>query len=163
MADFYQTGVISTLHRLKSIDQSRIEQELQRFAADYRIALVLPALYSELQGPAMGPIVDTLCTIPYLNEVIITTDRASPEQFEHAKKYFSRLPQDHLLIWNNGPRIQKLKDLIQSNGLPLGQGGKGLSCWFAYGLILARRGSQVIALHDCDILTYSRELLARLC
>lgn len=33
----------------------------------------------------------------------------------------------------------------------------------AYGLILARGTSHVIVLHDCDIVTYDRELLARLC
>jgi len=163
MADFYQTGVVSTLHRLNEFDQTRIENELIQFAVDYKIALVLPALYLELKGPALGPIVDTVATIPYLNEIIVTIDRATPAQFEHAKQYFSRLPQDHLLVWINGPRLERLKELIESNGLSLGRGGKGLACWFAYGLILARRKSQVIALHDCDVLTYSRELLGRLC
>jgi glucosyl-3-phosphoglycerate synthase len=67
------------------------------------------------------------------------------------------------VLWINGPGFGCLKSLIEGNGLPLGPGGKGLSCWFAYGFILARGESQVIALHDCDILTYSRELLARLC
>lgn len=33
----------------------------------------------------------------------------------------------------------------------------------AYGYVLARGQSEVIALHDCAIVTYSRELLARLC
>jgi glucosyl-3-phosphoglycerate synthase len=33
----------------------------------------------------------------------------------------------------------------------------------AYGYLLARGECEVIALHDCDILNYSRELLARLC
>ena len=163
MADFYQTGVVSTLHRLRTFDQTRIENELRNFAADYRIALVLPTLYSELQGPALGPILDVLATVPYLNEIVITIDRADAQQFEHAKRYFARLPQEHRLIWNNGPRIQALKTMIEENGLKLGSGGKGLSCWFAYGYILARRRSQVIALHDCDILTYSREMLGRLC
>jgi glucosyl-3-phosphoglycerate synthase len=32
----------------------------------------------------------------------------------------------------------------------------------AYGYVLASRKAEVIALHDCDIVTYSRELLARL-
>lgn len=163
MADFYQTGVVSTLHRLRAFDQTRVENELRNFAADYRIALVLPALYSELQGPALGPILDVLATVPYLNEIVITIDRADAQQFEHAKRYFARLPQEHRLIWNNGPRIQALKTMIEENGLKLGSSGKGLSCWLAYGYILARRRSQVIALHDCDILTYSREMLGRLC
>ena len=163
MADFYQTGLISTLHRLKDFDANRIEDDLVRFGDTNKIALVLPALYSELERPALASILDVLVTVPYIHEIVIALDRASPEQFEHAKRYFSRLPQPHHVLWINGPRLQSLSRLIESNGLPLGSGGKGLSCWLAYGFILARRESQVIVLHDCDILTYSRELLARLC
>ena len=33
----------------------------------------------------------------------------------------------------------------------------------AYGYVLGSRKAEVIALHDCDIVTYTRELLARLC
>lgn len=163
MADFYQTGVISTLHRLLPFDQNRIESDLKRFSQRNKIALVLPVLYSELEGPAIGSIVETLRTVPYLNEIVIALDRATAVQLEHAKRYFSDLPQEHNVLWMNGPRFDQLKRRIESNGLPLGTGGKGLSCWFAYGFVLARGESQVIALHDCDILTYSRELLARLC
>jgi glucosyl-3-phosphoglycerate synthase len=163
VADFYQTGLISTLHRLKDFDANRIEDDLVRFGDTNKIALVLPALYSELERPALASILDVLVTVPYIHEIAIALDRATPEQFEHAKRYFSRLPQPHHVLWINGPRLQSLSRLIESNGLPLGSGGKGLSCWLAYGFILARRESQVIVLHDCDILTYSRELLARLC
>ncbi|MCK7503292.1 MAG: hypothetical protein MZV70_03725 [Desulfobacterales bacterium] len=45
----------------------------------------------------------------------------------------------------------------------MGEDGKGRSAWTAYGYILALENSHVIALHDCDIVTYDRELLARLC
>ncbi|MCK5750068.1 MAG: glycosyl transferase, partial [Oricola sp.] len=40
--------------------------------------------------------------------------------------------------------------------------GKGRNVWFCIGYTLARRDSDVVALHDCDIVTYSREMLARL-
>ena len=42
MADFYQTGVITTFHRLKTADLDRMEQELVEFRRHRRIALVLP-------------------------------------------------------------------------------------------------------------------------
>jgi glucosyl-3-phosphoglycerate synthase len=41
--------------------------------------------------------------------------------------------------------------------------GKGQSCWIAFGYVLARQQSKIIALHDCDILSYHRAYLARLC
>jgi glucosyl-3-phosphoglycerate synthase len=163
MPDFYQNGGIATLHRLKDFDETGIEEELIRYTETNRIALVLPALYTELEGPALRPIIDTLGTISYISEIVVALDRATPEQFEYAKRYFGQLPQDHRVVWINGPRLNKLKAMIESNGLALGPSGKGLSCWLAYGYVLAKNRSQVIALHDCDILTYSRELLARLC
>ena len=53
MADFHQTGVISTLHRLGKTDLRRLEADLLEFSDDRPVALVLPCLYSELHGPAL--------------------------------------------------------------------------------------------------------------
>jgi glucosyl-3-phosphoglycerate synthase len=47
--------------------------------------------------------------------------------------------------------------------MPAGPRGKGRSVWLGMGYILSDEKSYAIALHDCDILNYSRELLARLC
>jgi glucosyl-3-phosphoglycerate synthase len=85
------------------------------------------------------------------------------QQFRTARKFFDQLPQKPMLIWNSGPRVQALYQELESGGMRIGGDGKGRSCWMAYGYILARGESQIIALHDCDILSYSRELLARLC
>ena len=57
----------------------------------------------------------------------------------------------------------KIVNLYGTNGLDVGEPGKGRAAWIAYGYVLAREKSEVIALHDCDVLTYNRELLARLC
>jgi len=72
-------------------------------------------------------------------------------------------PQRTRVIWNTGPAIGRLYKLLEENGLFVGDDGKGRSCWTAYGYILSREESKVIALHDCDIVNYSRELLGRLC
>ena len=56
------------------------------------MALVLPCLFSELEGPALGQILDELSEVKYLDQIIIGLDRASEAQFEYAKKYFARLP-----------------------------------------------------------------------
>ena len=50
----------------------------------------------------------------------------------------------------------------QRLGLLIGPDGKGRSCWLAFGYLLACGRCQVIALHDCDVVTYRREMLARL-
>ena len=53
--------------------------------------------------------------------------------------------------------------MLEKNDISPGADGKGRSTWMANGYILARGECKIIALHDCDILTYSRELLHRLC
>src|SRR4030066_72512 len=94
MADFYQTGVVATLHRLGRVNLEKIEAEL---------------------------------------------------------------------TWNAGPRINTIYKAIEEAELPTGEQGKGRSVWMAYGYILSQHKFHGIALHDCDILTYSRDMLARLC
>ena len=44
-----------------------------------------------------------------------------------------------------------------------GTSGKGRNIWTCFGYVLASDSVKMVAMHDCDILTYNRELLARLC
>jgi glucosyl-3-phosphoglycerate synthase len=163
MADFHQTGVIATFHKLGNAKLEKIEAELSWYSQERPIALVLPSLYSELEGEALEGIIRELKKIQYLKEVIVTLGPCSKEEFDRAKKFFSVLPQTTKIIWNNGDRVSEVYKTIESAGLQLGDTGKGQSAWMAYGYIIAVKNISVIALHDCDILTYNRELLARLC
>ena len=163
MADIYQTGVVATLHRLGPGNLEKMEGELERFGRRHRISLVLPCLFSEFSGPAMGNILEELRKVRYLDQIVVTLGRTAAEELAQAKQFFAGLPQTVKFVWNDGPRIQALYQLLQGNGLPVGEDGKGRSCWMAYGYVLSDRPSEIIALHDCDITTYSRELLARLC
>lgn len=163
MSDFSQNGVVAVLHRLGQPNLEQLEAELQRHATANPIALVLPCLYAELERPALAGIVEVLKGGRYLNEIVIALGRASALEFRLAKDYFKVLPQDVRLIWIDGPRIQEILKALVDQGIDIGLPGKGQSCWIAFGYVLARRRSNVIALHDCDILSYNREYLARLC
>ncbi len=163
MADFYQTGAVATFHRLGKLNLEKIEAELTWYSQERPIALVLPSLYSELEGKALKEIIREIKEVKYIKEIVITLGPASEEEFKHAKEYFSVLPHKLKIIWNTGPRISEIYKSIESSELPIGEPGKGKSAWMAYGYILSQQQFNVIALHDCDILTYSRDLLARLC
>ena len=163
MSDFYQNGVVTVLHRLGRSNTAQLEEELERYAKTTPIALVLPSLYAELERPALKGIVETLSEVRYINEIVISLDQASALEFRLAKQFFSQLPQRVRIIWNDGSRIQALLNTLVSNELDIGLQGKGRGCWTAYGYVLARGQSQVIALHDCDIVSYDRQYLARLC
>jgi glucosyl-3-phosphoglycerate synthase len=66
------------------------------------------------------------------------------------------------LVWVNGPRVQEVFGRIGEKDIMTGVQGKGQSVWMALGYVLARGDSDVIALHDLDIVTYDRLLLGRL-
>jgi len=162
MGNFYQNGVITTLHNLTRRPLKELEDELVRFAKRRPMSLVLPSLFSELEGPALGPILDELTKVPYLGEIVIGLDRADKEQFKYACEYFGRLPQHHRILWNDGPRLRAIDQMLADKGLAPTEMGKGRNVWYCYGYILASGRAKAIALHDCDIVTYTRELLARL-
>jgi glucosyl-3-phosphoglycerate synthase len=163
MADFYQTGTVTTLHRLKSNGLDRLEAELERFSTSNPIGLVLPALYSEFETPAMTRIKEHLSKVNYLSHIVLVLARADAHQYEKAIRFFDRFPNQVTFIWIDGERVQSLLRLLAENGVPAGEDGKGRSCWLAFGYLLATQDCSVIALHDCDILSYDRDLLARLC
>ena len=162
MGDFYQNGIITTLHNLADRPLEELERELQEFSSRRPMALILPSLYSELEGEALPNIVDELVKVPYLSEIVIGLDRADEGQYRQALAFFERLPQHHRVLWNDGPRLQALDAELQKQDLAPKELGKGRNVWYCMGYTLATNRSESVALHDCDILTYDRSLLARL-
>ena len=162
MSDFYQNGNITTLHNLTSRPVEDIEAELTEFSRTRPMSLVLPCLFSELEGPALGNIVEELSRVPYLSEIVIGLDRATEDEYRYALEYFSKLPQNFVVLWNDGPRLREIHARLEARQLHPREPGKGRNVWFCLGYVLASGKAQSVALHDCDILTYTRELLARL-
>ena len=162
MADFYQNGIITTLHNLHQRSLEDLESELQKFSKKRPMALVLPSLYSELEGEALPNIVKELEKVDYLNQVVIGLDRATEDQYIAALKFFKPLGKKAKVLWNDGPRLQKLDQKLHAKNLAPKELGKGRNVWYCFGYVLASDDSQAVALHDCDIMTYDRSLLARL-
>jgi glucosyl-3-phosphoglycerate synthase len=163
VSDFHQNGMVTVLHRLGEPNLDRIEKELEQYSAVNPIALVLPALYSELERPALKGICEHLQHVRYLKEIVVALGKASALEFRRAKEYFRALPQTVRLVWVDGARIQTILETLKRQAIDIGLPGKGQSCWLAFGYVLACRRSNVLALHDCDIVSYHREYLARLC
>ncbi|MBJ20759.1 MAG: glycosyl transferase [bacterium] len=167
MADFHQTGVITSLHRLGEPDLGRLENELVLHTEERPVALVLPSLHSEIHGPALKRIVEELSRVPYLTQCVLSlSGEADFDQFQEMRALFdsvrARDGGPTTVIWNQGPRIQALFRRLRDEGLDPGAEGKGRANWIAYGYVLATHRARVVATHDCDILDYSRALLARL-
>jgi glucosyl-3-phosphoglycerate synthase len=162
MGDFHQNGIITTLHNLSRRPLEELESELVDFSKKRPLGLILPSLYSELEGQAMPLIISELEKVPYLNQIVIGLDRADEQQYRDALKFFSKLPQEHRVLWNDGPRLKALDKKLQDLDLAPKEMGKGRNVWYCMGYILASNKAESVALHDCDIVTYNRELLARL-
>ncbi|WP_292285283.1 glycosyl transferase [Marivita sp.] len=162
MADFHQNGNITTLHNLRTRTVSEMERELEIFARTRKISLILPCLYSELEGPALPKILSELSKVTYLHRIIIGLDAADEAQFRKARSFFKGLQQNHIVIWNDSPRMLALGARLEDLGLAPQEPGKGKNVWSSLGYLMGCADSAVMALHDCDILTYDKEMLARL-
>lgn len=162
MTDFFQNGSITTLHNLCDRPLEAMERELLEFSRQRPMSLLLPSLYSELEGEALPKILDQLSRVPYLSEIVIGLDRADEAQYRDALAQFNCLPQHVRVLWNDGPRLRELDAKLQERGLAPLEPGKGRNVWYCLGYILASGRGEAVALHDCDIVTYDRKLLARL-
>ena len=68
MADFFQNGRVTTFHNLGNRPLDGLEYELHEFRKEKPMGLVLPSLFSELEGPALDHIVKELTHVEYLDE-----------------------------------------------------------------------------------------------
>ena len=68
MSDFHQNGVITTFHNLRTQSIEQQEEEVRAYAKQRPVTLVLPSLYSELQGKALGNIVQILSELAMKKE-----------------------------------------------------------------------------------------------
>lgn len=162
MADYFQNGSITTLQNITRRPVEEIENELRLFAQLRNMVLLLPALYSEFETPSVPRIIEELKNIDYLNKIVLSLDQADETQFRNAQQILAQLPGQVRVVWHDGPRLQELYNELRINDFSLESPGKGRSVWMTMGYILADRDTYAIALHDTDIVNYSRALLARL-
>lgn len=162
MGDFFQNGRVTTLHNMQTRTLAAIETDLDDFSVNHPMGLILPSLYSELQRPALSLILDELQAATYLNQVVIGIDQADKKEFKHALDFFARLPQPHSLLWNDGPNLMAIDKKLREQGLAPTERGKGRNVWYCIGYMLAKKNTEAIAIHDCDIITYRRSMLSRL-
>ncbi|MFZ2632434.1 MAG: glycosyl transferase [Desulfosalsimonadaceae bacterium] len=162
MADFCQNGMITTLQKLGKRPVHELERELKTIAGKRKIVLLLPALIDEFDGPAMPRIIRELKDVDYLAQIVLSLDRATESQFRKVKKAMSIIQTEVRVVWHDGPRMKAFLKEMKDAAFDLDYPGKGRSVWMTLGYILASRDVFAVALHDCDIINYEREMLARL-
>ncbi len=163
MADFHQSNTVSTLHRLGGNRLNTMESELTRFSRHTGMGLILPALITEFERPAMKRICNDLKSANYFSRIVVAIGRATREQVNEASRFFEGFRSPVSILWIEDPKVQDIFKKLDENGMPARVDGKGRTCWLSMGYLLAEGQSDIIALHDCDIVNYSREMPASLC
>ena len=167
MGSFYQNGIVANLHDFSygtssEANYKKLENDLMKFSKNNPMELILPCLFSEISGKALPKIVNEINKTKFLNHIVIGLDRANKNQYKEASDFFENLEIPHSILWNDGPRLMELDKELKDKGLSPKEFGKGRNVWFCIGMTLARGKAESIALHDCDILTYEKSLLAKL-
>ena len=165
MPDFHQPVQLPTLHHLAETRLEEREELVSLMAKKRPVALVVPALASELEREALPRILRAINQAPYVSQVILTMNGMSAEQYTQAKIFFKRRLRKtpFQILWNDGPQLDALhKELAPLTGTPHVH-GKGSNVWMGIAWLLAGGHEGVIVCHDSDILNYDRELIWRLC
>lgn len=162
MSDLHQNGPIVALPRLHARPIEDMEREILLLKNRFPVALVIPMIPSEMDRPALRGILDELCRVPYLESLVISLNKASADDLARAKVYFDPYPGRKVIVWSESRGVQSVMERMDAVGLHVGSPGKGRACWLALGYLLAREQVDYIAFFDADVVTFSREMLARL-
>jgi glucosyl-3-phosphoglycerate synthase len=162
MSDFHQTGPVTALPRLVNRPVEELEAQVLRLTAKFPISLVIPMVPAELDRPALARILDELSGVGYLHSLVVSLNRATPDDYDRTARYFARYPGPKVIVWSESPGITQYFSDLEATGLCIGSPGKGRACWLATGYLLAEEQVDYIAFLDADIVNFKREMLARL-
>ena len=162
MADFHQPRFVPTIHALGMRPLSTDEVAAHARANGQAITLVLPALAAEVDGVAFPRILRSLSGSPLLDRVIVVLGRGTPDQRRRVESLLEGLLLPVTLVRLDDVAVTRLARHLANAGFDARTTGKGFACWVGISVALASPGSDVIALHDCDIVTYRPEMLTRL-
>ena len=164
MPDFHQNGLITTLHDLGAIGGDRLEAMLQEATQDYPLGLVLPVTASDMRAAPFDGIVKQLAGATYIKQIVVVLGVAPDvADYQETKAKLQPLGSKAEVLWTDGNRMQDLYEELIAHGFDLSVPGKGRSVWTAFGYLMADPSLKAYVLHDCDIVTFDRQLLARLC
>jgi glucosyl-3-phosphoglycerate synthase len=150
----YKQELITTIHDF-GCDLELLEEKLIQRSQQAPTAIVIPALYEELERPALARIRDCLQTCSFVKKIVVCVYADTIAKYANAVEFFESLPQSTVVIWENGKRVTRILETLHDRNLDLSNfKGKGLAVWL--GLGIASIEAEAIALHDADIITYDR-------
>jgi len=155
MSDFFQHGLISTLHRLVDGPIAGWIDLLPRIEP---VDLLLPCHYAEIGTPALDRIIDCLRDVSFLSSIVISMNGIPDHSTEEVKRFWSRIKRAHVVLQNDSPSLLEQLHERELAATP----GKGLNIWLALGWLATHRSSGTVLIHDCDIANYEADIVASL-
>src|SRR4029453_4444563 len=148
MTNFPQPRSVTTIHRLSADGSRDVERSLRHWGRSRPVGLVLPALYTEFEHPAMVRIARELADADFLRRIVVVLGRADAAQYRRARAFFDGfdVPVSFLLV--DHPRIDAFLGRLGRAGFATGQPGKGRTCWLGAGYLLAHGDCDIVAYHD---------------
>jgi glucosyl-3-phosphoglycerate synthase len=144
VADFAQAGLISTLQRLNDGHIAALEEELRGIAQTKSIGLILPCHAADLERPALTHILAELARAEFVTAIVLSVNGIEEAEFE--RQFGSRFSgRGGVCVLFNPPG-----------------GGKGQNVLQAV-RFLCKQECDIIATQDCDVASFRRGDLARLC
>ncbi len=150
----YKQELISTIHDF-GCNLQAIEAKLIELTAETNTAILIPALYEEIERPALTTIRAHLQQCQFVQTIVVCVYADTKEQYKRVVEFFQPLPQQTFILWENGKRVTEVLEGLRARDLDLmGYRGKGRAVWL--GLGIATLEAEAIALHDADIVTYDK-------
>jgi len=162
MSDFHQSGPVTALPRLVDRPIAELESKILALSRRFPLALVIPMVPEEMDRPALEGILQELRSVPYLESLVISLNRATRDDFLRAQDYFGPYRGRKVIVWSESEPVQEFLHDMGTAGLYVGEPGKGRACWLALGYLLAEERVEYVAFQDADVVNFRREMLARL-
>ncbi len=126
--------------------------------------MVLPVTANDLRAPAFAATIEQLRSASFINSAVVVLNRAdSIDDYRLATSLIRPIGDRADVLWADGPRVGGIFAELAEAGFDLSEPGKGRAVWTGFGHLLADTEIRAIAVNDCDVVNYHRDMLVRLC
>ncbi len=130
----YKQELISTIHDL-GCDLDALEAKMIELTSETQTAILIPALYEEIERPALTIIKKHLQQCQFVQTIVVCVYADTKEQYKKVVEFFKPLPQQTFILWENGKRVTDVLEGLRARDLDLmGYRGKGRAVWLGLGI-----------------------------